>query len=101
MRATYNSSSFRTGWKIEDITTFSNMVSKVLVPPASQEKDSPGVSKPFQANWGSSGEKFMLPAAVFTDNKKLFDEAKRLIRSSACANFSGSIAQSGQSSESG
>lgn len=77
------------------------MVSRVLVPPAAQEKDSPGVNKPFQANWGSSSEKFMLAAAVFTDNMTLYDEAKRLIRNSACANFTGSIAPSGQSSESG
>jgi hypothetical protein len=101
MRASYSSISFQSGWKTEDISTFSNMVTKVLVPPATQEKDTPGVSKPLQANWGSSAEKFMLAAAVFTDNQTLFNEAKRLIRSSACANFSGSIATSGQSSESG
>jgi hypothetical protein len=101
IRATYSFPSIRTGWKTEDIAKFSNMVSQVLVPPAAQQKDSPGVSKPFQANWGSAAEKFMLAAAVFTDNRKLFDEAKRLIRSSACANFSRSISPSGQSSESG
>lgn len=95
MRATYST------WTAADIKMFENMVTTVLVPPASQVNDSPGVSKPFQANWGSSGEKFMVAAAVFTENMALYNKAKRLVQSSTCANFSGSFAPSGQSSESG
>ena len=61
----------------------------------------PEVSYPFEANWGSSGEKFMLAAGIFLENTTLYNYGKTLILSSACANLSGSISSTGQSSESG
>lgn len=83
------------------MATFSSMVTDVLVPPASLTNSTPAVANPFQANWGSSGEKFMLAAAVFTENATLYDYAKLLMNSSSCASFTGSVIASGQSSESG
>lgn len=43
----------------------------------------------------------MLAAAVFTENTTLYDYGKELILSSSCANLSGTISSTGQSSESG
>jgi len=77
------------------------MVQEVLVPPASQTTDSATVTYPFEANWGTSAEKFMIAAAVFIENSTLYDYGKQLILSSPCANLSGTISSTGQSSESG
>ncbi|KAK2768511.1 hypothetical protein FQN54_000366 [Arachnomyces sp. PD_36] len=101
IRATYNSSQYPSGWASADISTFTNMVTQVLVPPASQTEPSEVQPYPFYANWGSSGEKFMLAAGVFTENTSLYEEAKDLILNSACSNLSGSISPTGQNSESG
>jgi hypothetical protein len=43
----------------------------------------------------------MLAAAIFLENTTLYNYGKTLILSSACANLSGSISPTGQSSESG
>ncbi|KAL3462363.1 chondroitin AC/alginate lyase [Aspergillus heterothallicus] len=88
-------------WVDEDVATFRNMVTEVLVPPASQYTPSEEVPRPFIANWGSAGEKFMLAAAVFTEDTELYELAKTLILESPCANLIGSISASGQSSETG
>ena len=77
------------------------MVQDVLVPPASLTNSTPAVSNPFQANWGTSGEKFMLGAGVFLENATLYNYGKELILYSSCANLSGTILSTGQSSESG
>ncbi|CAK7229691.1 hypothetical protein SCUCBS95973_007312 [Sporothrix curviconia] len=94
MRYTYS-------WAADDIATFSSMVTDVLVPPASQTEPTAVQPYPFQANWGTSGEKLMLAAAVFTENSTLYEAAKDLMLNSACANLTGSISSTGQSSESG
>ncbi|KAL2823963.1 chondroitin AC/alginate lyase [Aspergillus pseudoustus] len=88
-------------WADDDVATFSSMVTEILVPPASQYIPSEDVPRPFIANWGSAGEKFMLAAAVFTEDTELYDLAKTLILDSPCANLTGSISATGQSSESG
>jgi hypothetical protein len=77
------------------------MVQDVLVPPASLTNTTAAVAYPFEANWGTSGEKFMLAAAVFVENTTLYDYAKELILYSSCANLSGTISPTGQASESG
>jgi hypothetical protein len=77
------------------------MVQDILVPPASLTNTTAAVAYPFEANWGTSGEKFMLAAAVFTENTTLYDYAKELILYSSCANLSGTISPTGQASESG
>jgi len=101
IRYTYNSSTHSGGWTPSSVETFSTMVEDVLLPPASQTTPSADQQYPFQANWGTSGEKFMLAAAVFLEDTTLYNDAKTLILSSACANLSGTISSTGQSSESG
>lgn len=101
IRYTYPSSSYTNGWTLASINTFAAMVRNVLVPPASLTTSTAAVANPFQANWGTSGEKFMLAAAVFGENSTLYDLGKQLILSSSCANLSGTISSTGQSSESG
>jgi len=71
------------------------------VPPASLTVTTPEVSYPFEANWGTSSEKFMLAAAVFMENATLYNYGKELIMYSSCANLSGTISPTGQASESG
>lgn len=77
------------------------MVRDVLVPPASLTNTTTDVTYPFEASWGTSGEKFMLAAAVFVENTTLYNYAKELILYSSCANLSGTISPIGQASESG
>ncbi|CAK7237360.1 hypothetical protein SBRCBS47491_009949 [Sporothrix bragantina] len=101
MRYTYNTSAGVSLWSADDIAAFSSMVTNVLVPPASQTAPTAVQPYPFQANWGTSGEKFMLAASVFTENRTLYEYAKYLMLNSACANLTGSISSTGQSSESG
>lgn len=101
IRYTYSSASYSGGWTASSIDTFSAMVNDVLVPPASLTNSTAAVSNPFQANWGTSGEKFMLASAVFLENTTLYNYAKELILYSSCANLSGTISPTGQSSESG
>ncbi|KAF4160321.1 hypothetical protein CNMCM6069_008671 [Aspergillus lentulus] len=101
IRYTYPSSSYPNGWTSDSISAFSIMVQDILVPPASLTNTTAAVAYPFEANWGTSGEKFMLAAAVFTENTTLYDYAKELILYSSCANLSGTISPTGQASESG
>jgi hypothetical protein len=101
IRYTYNDTTYSGGWSSSSISTFSAMVNNVILPPASQTTPSADQEYPFEANWGTSGEKFMLAAAVFLEDTTLYNDAKTLILSSACANLSGTISSTGQSSESG
>jgi hypothetical protein len=101
IRYTYNSTTHSGGWSTSSIETFSTMVQNVILPPASQTTPTADQQYPFEANWGTSGEKFMLAAAVFLEDTTLYNDAKTLILSSACANLSGTISSTGQSSESG
>ncbi|KAF7156244.1 hypothetical protein CNMCM5623_009637 [Aspergillus felis] len=101
IRYTYPSSSYPSGWTSDSISAFSTMVQDILVPPASLTNTTAAVAYPLEANWGTSGEKFMLAAAVFTENTTLYNYAKELILYSSCANLSGTISPTGQASESG
>ncbi|KAH7389265.1 chondroitin AC/alginate lyase [Cadophora sp. MPI-SDFR-AT-0126] len=67
IRYTYSGASYSGGWTASSIDTFSTMVNDVLVPPASLTNSTPAVSYLFQANWGTSSEKFMLASAVFLE----------------------------------
>ncbi|GFF29960.1 hypothetical protein IFM61606_10450 [Aspergillus udagawae] len=87
-RYTYPSSSYPNGWTSDSISAFSTMVQDILVPPASLTNTTAAVAYPFEANWGTSGEKFMLAAAAFTENTTLYNYAKELILYSSCANLS-------------
>ncbi|KAH8664561.1 chondroitin AC/alginate lyase [Xylariales sp. PMI_506] len=101
IRYTYSSSSYTNGWTAASVATFEGMVQNILIAPASLTNTTTAVSYPFEANWGTSGERFMLAAAVFVENATLYDYAKELILYSSCANLSGTISSTGQSSESG
>ncbi|OJJ08470.1 hypothetical protein ASPVEDRAFT_77126 [Aspergillus versicolor CBS 583.65] len=88
-------------WTAEDIAAFSDMVSTAMYPPAAQYIPSAEQSIPFIANWGTSGAKFMLAASVFLENQTAYDTAKHLMLHSQCANFTGSISPTGQTTETG
>ncbi|KAG9792320.1 hypothetical protein KCU88_g735, partial [Aureobasidium melanogenum] len=88
-------------WAEDDIVTFSHAVSTAMYPPAAQYILSVEQSIPFIANWGTSGAKFMLAAAVFLENQTAYDTAKYLMVHSQCANFTSSISETGQTSETG
>jgi len=101
IRYTYSAENYTDGWTSSSIDTFTTMVTDVLLPQMSQTEPTADQKCPFQANWGTSGEKAMIAVAIFTDNTTLYQQAKDLITDSACANLTGTIAASGQSSESG
>lgn len=88
-------------WNEGDIEVFSNMVSTATYPPAAQYIPSVEQEIPFIANWGTSGAKFMLAASVFLENKTAYDTAKYLMLHSQCSNLTSSMAETGQSSETG
>lgn len=101
IRYTYSADNFTDGWTSSSIETFTTMVTDVLFPQMSQTEPTAEQKYPFEANWGTSGEKAMLAVAIFTDDTKIYQQAKDLITGSSCANLTGTIAASGQSSESG
>jgi len=101
LRYTYSAADFSSGWTDSSIATFSSMVLNVLVPPTSQTTPTPEQEFPFEANWGSSGEKALIAFGIFMDNSDVYNLGSSLITTAACANLTGNIAASGQSSESG
>lgn len=88
-------------WDSASIARFENMLRTVLLPPIMQSRPDPYLHLPFIANWGTSAEKGMLAIAIFLDDHDLYTTAKNAMLYSPCANVTGIISSTGQSSDSG
>ncbi|CAF1217735.1 unnamed protein product [Adineta ricciae] len=89
------------GWSSEDIFKFENMLVNIFYPPTSQTTPTLEQQYPFEANWGTSGEKAIIAFGIFLNNRTMYQYGKSLINSSKCANLTGTINPEGQASESG
>lgn len=88
-------------WSASSISTFENMLRNVLLPRITQSHPDSNLELPFSANWGTSAEKGMIAMSIFLNDYELYNMAKNAILYSPCANLTGIISPSGQSSDSG
>ncbi|PQE27274.1 GPI anchored protein [Rutstroemia sp. NJR-2017a WRK4] len=98
-------------WPQSEIETFKTMILNIFYPPASQTTPTALQRYPFDANWGSAGEKAIVAFGAFLDNETIhvslstftirYDEGLSLYLNFPCSNLNNTINSFGQNCESG
>ncbi|EGG01983.1 uncharacterized protein MELLADRAFT_110561 [Melampsora larici-populina 98AG31] len=88
-------------WNPASISRFETMVREAILPPVTQTRPNEDQKLPFIGNWGTSAEKALIAISIFLDDHHLYQLGKKAIQFAPCANLTGIINPTGQSSDSG
>lgn len=88
-------------WDPASVARFETMVREAILPPVTQTRPNDDQQLPFSGNWGTSAEKGLIAISIFLNDNHLYQLGKKAIQFAPCANITGIIGPTGQSSDSG
>lgn len=88
-------------WDGASVARFETMVREVILPVVAQTRPNDDQRFPFSGNWGTSAEKALIAISIFLNDQHLYELGKSAIQYAPCANLTGIISPTGQSSDSG
>ncbi|KAH9809625.1 chondroitin AC/alginate lyase [Melampsora americana] len=88
-------------WNPANVSRFETMVREAILPAVSQTRPNEYQQLPFSGNWGTSAEKALIAISIFLNDHHLYQLGQKAIQFAPCANLTGIIHPTGQSSDSG